>query len=688
MKRILCLLLALSLLLSGCAGTGEQATENRTEEAEETTVAQTQTPATVPALSPEEIAYNSLSERMRLACDLGIVTLEQLEEPGRICTGSEAAAMLQKVRMAKRGSESQVLSQVPGSVHADIEVTRFWMAQMMLISEREVYTSPIYEDYLENVQYMSWDCAGALSKESDAYFWHQNQWIVSENYGVTSHTNGNAKKKFDQWAEQDAVIAHAYVTGIADFLEGSWEVKEKPEEWIRYVDYGAPVCLEWALRAYDRTTGEKLMPWDEHMQVRPREKMTVEQAAETALRYYNHIPEEPQMLPYEEVPTYDETIITPDLLEKETSLPQVSSSQLPSQWKGITMKDLLYLDAREDQDAKVDHRIYEDEIQLIKDAGFNYVRILFDFEYFGSERGYAYYICVDPPEEGYFNEIHLKELDQIIAWCMERDIHVNLSCIGALGWTKSLNPGAPFASNRNAIPLAQQWETLARRYQGIPSTYLSFTLFENPQILHEQYYEAFFTTVAETIQSADPERCLIADISGNCTGESMAKLGVALSSRVDWPEDFSIHPSVSRNARDAWMAKASWPYEKNGQFCDGESAMQNRADGWVTPDAVAAVAAQYGAGYMVSQWAFSVEEGNSVLRERYSDETMQAYLKDLSETLARRGYGWCYGNWFSFAGIAAAYPAIGSTTYNKVGPAPLYVDDETFAWFREINGAL
>lgn len=111
-------------------------------------------------------------------------------------------------------------------------------------------------------------------------------------------------------------------------------------------------------------------------------------------------------------------------------------------------------------------------------------------------------------------------------------------------------------------------------------------------------------------------------------------------------------------------------------------------ESWIksAPADVAAVAEQYGVGFMVSRWAPFVSYGNSVRRDRFNDNMMQAYLMDMEQTMADRGYGWCYGNWFSFVGIGAAYPAVTSTTYTKINDAPLYVDDETFGWFRHING--
>lgn len=689
MKKVVSLWLVLTLVLSlvGCGSGGEKAPETVSEAA--VTVAETEAPTeetTEPTLSAEEVLYNSLTDRQKMAVDLGIVEIDLLEDLARICTGTEAAQLLQNARVLKRGSESVVLSQVKDSVHADIEVTRFWMAQMMHASEMEVYATPTSEDLLENILYLTWDCYGELSDEAMVYMTHQPQWIVSENWGVISHTNMNAKGKFDRWSDQDAVIAHGYMTGLTDFLECSWEVEDKPEDWVKFVDYGSPESAGWALLSYDKTNGEKLFAWNENMELRPREKVTVADAVEMTMRYYNSISEGPEMLAYADVPTYDKSIITDDLLTKQTTLPEASCQNLPKAWKGVTMEDLLYYN--DDGDAKTDQRIHENEIQLIKDAGFNYVRILFDFEYYMSEIPDQYYIFSDYPDEGMMNETHLKELDRIIAWCMERDIHVNLTCAGVVGWSKLGIPDSIFAKAKNAAPLAEQWQVLARRYAGIPNTYLSFTLYENPPIWQDAKFADFFGSVVEAIRGEDSDRCIIADLSLKATGESMAQLGVALSSRAALPGELEIDPQAVTAVTDKKIAATAWPCESGRTVYDGAVTMAFD-DGWIqsTPDSVAAVAQQYGVGFMVSQWAPYMSYGNSTRRERYTDEMMQAFLKDMTQTMEERGYGWCYGNWFGFVGFGAAYPAVRSTTYTKLNEAPLYVDNETFGWFREINGA-
>ncbi len=687
MKRTIALLLALAMLLSLTACTGSTPAETRDPEpapvvTEAPTEAPTTEPTTEPTLSPEEVLYNSLPDRVKQAVDVGIVGLDVLNDLTRICTGTEAAQMLQNARVLKRGVESVVLGQVKDSEHADIEVTRFWMAQMMYAAEMEYFAEPVSGEYLENIQYLVWDGISEINKRAGGYF-SQPWWLVGENYGTTSLTDANRKGKIHKWCDQDTVVGHGFVSSIADFHEINWEVKDKPEEWMQYVDYGSFEPIGFVVGFSDRTTGEKLMPLTEEFAFLPREKMTVEAVVEAALRYYNYFPEEAEMLAYADVPTYDRSIITDDLLAKETTLPEASCQNLPEAWKGVELRDLLYVG---DVDAKVDAKIYESEIQLIQDAGFNYVRILFEFEFYMSEVADSFHIDSKKPGEGMMNETHLKELDQIIAWCMERDIHVNLVCTDVIGWSDQAIPDAILSKTSNAKPMAEQWQVLARRYAEIPNTYLSFTLYDNPAIWQDSGFGKFFASVVEAIREVSPDRCIIADLSLKSTGESMAQLGVALSTRAVRPDDFEISPNASTAQTAGLFASAAWPYEAGGKVYDGAATMLTY-ENWITsaPDDVKAVAEQYGVGFMVSGWAPFVSHGNSVRRDRFNDDMMQAYLADMTQTMADRGYGWCYGNWFSFVGFGAAYPAITSTTYTKINNMPLYVDDETFAWFQKIN---
>ena len=123
---------------------------------------------------------------------------------------------------------------------------------------------------------------------------------------------------------------------------------------------GDIVVVSYALTRYDRTTGEKLMTWDAEKKLHFLEEMAVQEVVEVALRYFRTV-ESKKTVPYEEVATFDETIITPELLSRETTLPEASSSHLPTEWHGIYYT----------YSAKLEDHPLESDIQLIHEAGFN-----------------------------------------------------------------------------------------------------------------------------------------------------------------------------------------------------------------------------------------------------------------------------------------------------------------------------
>lgn len=108
MKKATSLLLVLTMVLSLFAGCGKPAAKETTAQVPAATLsAETAAPATEsttkPTLSPEELLYNSLTDRQRQAVDLGIVELSQMEDLERIVTVGEASAMLQKAYVHRTG---------------------------------------------------------------------------------------------------------------------------------------------------------------------------------------------------------------------------------------------------------------------------------------------------------------------------------------------------------------------------------------------------------------------------------------------------------------------------------------------------------------------------------------------------------------------------------------------------------
>ena len=652
MKRIVTLLLVVVMMLSlsGC-GSNDPVETAPAETVPVPTAEPTTEPTTEPTLSPEELFIQSLPEDQRQAYELGIVDLALLEEADRECTTAEAAEILQNIYRIKFGADSWILIHTVNEENAAQPVTRGWFMTMMYAADAEGLVGvDENKDYATNLQKLTKTHASSPVANT-LLGWYENR----GNVPVVSDTGE---------VQQMAAFYGKYP-------EASKLVADRK-------DFDGDISIiSYALTRFDRKTGEKIMTWDENRNLRFNETMTVQEVVETSLCYHNALEPKPDFIPYGEPMHYDESIITADLLAKETTLPEASCSYLPMEWHGVNLSET----------GQSDPLTQAHELDVIKKAGFNFVRFSFNAKYYHGrllERTYG----KDAHPDG-LNENRLKELDQLLAWCMERDIHLNLACNFSADWPGAFNEHLLIQDVSNAEALTGFWRTLAQRYADIPNTYLSFTLMDRSWGYSDEEHERFLTPVAEAVRSITPDRCLMAVAGeGFITGTGAAKLGLALSSACHWGSDFLFRRS-DMNGLKRIMEHAVWPYDEKGTFTDGNAVMSQAKDTWTktySPDYVAAVAQKYGVGYMVHNWGPRVINYGAVTETtRYSDEIMQAYLTDMTQTMEDRGYGWCYTDWMGSVGVAYCYPLVEDSTYTQVDDY-LWIDEEMSGWFREING--
>lgn len=624
--RIPALLLTAALSISLLSGFGLRSAESSASSAEQ----------------------SALSETLQQVCDLGIADEATLRRGDDICTQRETAAMLAQVHKLRYGTDSRYLND-PAVNDSDDAATRYYFAQAMYFSARETFDDVPYEDYY------SW--ADYCQQNEQPYMWPDSQII-----GV-------------DW---DGIVREC---GIWDICQDYDEIMNpaNAEDLMHLLHYGHGSAANYALVVYDRTDGDKVLSLDENRNFRPYETMTVAQVAEAALRYYNSFEPAAQMVPYEETAAFDPAIITPELLAKETALPDASCSSLPAEWHGVLMFDMGRVTCQA-LDNNPDKQIYEYEIQAVKDAGFNFIGLAFDFS-----------VLQGPVlEEGKLNETRLKQLDQVIAWCIQRDIHVDLRCSG-LGGIDQYDPFEDWVAwNATAInstdyagEFAALWKALAQRYAGIPNRYLSFNLLIEPESQSDEQYAAFFGPAVTAIREASPERCIIADIhSGGPTGRPMAEMGVALSYHAYGPREFCVLTPENQNDT-AYLNSVTWPYTAaDGITYDAEAALDTYFSGMGSAKELADIAREYGVGFMVGEFGVF---GSGLTRNRYPDETLYAYFKDMTDTMAEKGYGWCNGGWYGSLGIEVAYPVITNTTYQQIGDHACYIDQTILKWFQEFN---
>ena len=325
-----------------------------------------------------------------------------------------------------------------------------------------------------------------------------------------------------------------------------------------------------------------------------------------------------------------------------------------------------------------DKQLYESEIAAISNAGFNFIGLAIDFS-----------ILQGPvPEDQKINETRLQQLDQVIAWCMKYDIHVDLRCSGVGGCDLTTSFADWNDHNHNALnnsdeatAFAQVWGVLAHRYQDISNRDLSFNLLIEPEINTEEQYAAFFTPSIDAIRAASEQRCIIADIhSGGLTGISMAELGVALSYHLYEPRAFSdITVAVDSNELDDLIQNATWPYEDSqGNVYDAEACMNAPGYFNISANDLVALAKTYHVGVMIGEWGIF---GYGFENTRYTDTVFESFISDMTSCFEKADLGWCYGCGYGTTGIIVDAPILADAKYQKLDAAPGYIDLTCSKWF-------
>ena len=249
--------------------------------------------------------------------------------------------------------------------------------------------------------------------------------------------------------------------------------------------------------------------------------------------------QEIKYIPIEEVGTYNESIITPELLSSST-LPTLDKANLPY-WTGLILEDKLSVNFKDDRwDAYTGGSWYwnEDEIRYMAENGFNCVRACYSLSFLSN-----------PEDVTQINVSELEQLDELISWCIKYDMHLILSQAGLPGkwnswgsqwhedfdyWNTQENVGSNmelYTSKEMQDIYMQYYDMLAKRYQDIPNSILTFELaVENSVPDNDMELQAkVLGPVAEKIWSYTPDRIVIVNDSQRVVPEPLAEMGCCIS---------------------------------------------------------------------------------------------------------------------------------------------------------------
>lgn len=194
----------------------------------------------------------------------------------------------------------------------------------------------------------------------------------------------------------------------------------------------------------------------------------------------------------------------------------------------------------------------EEDFQMIRDWGFNFVRLPMDYRYWIKDGDWEQ-----------FEEEHLQYVDRAVKLGQKYGIHVHVCMHRCPGYTvaKPQEGTDLFTDPETQRVCAKHWAMFARRYRGIPNEQLSFNLFNEPPAVADEVYGRVAKILIEAIRREDPTRFILADGLGYGRGPVKSLVGipgVGQSTRGYTPMSISHYMA-------SWVgtptAKPVWPIQ-------------------------------------------------------------------------------------------------------------------------------
>ncbi len=179
---------------------------------------------------------------------------------------------------------------------------------------------------------------------------------------------------------------------------------------------------------------------------------------------------------------------------------EVADGRPGVRWRGFNLTEMLNLDWNPDAEG-----FKEEDFKTISGWGFNFVRLPLDYRYWikgGDRRNWDV-----------IDERGLGKIDAAVALGRKYGLHVQI-CLHRLPGYSAGTPQEPtdvFSDPESLRVACLHWNTLAKRYKGIPNSELTFNIVNEPKNVGEDKYLPVAKALIGAIRSADPERFVVSD---------------------------------------------------------------------------------------------------------------------------------------------------------------------------------
>lgn len=284
------------------------------------------------------------------------------------------------------------------------------------------------------------------------------------------------------------------------------------------------------IQCFSYGNGKTYFDYDENFSQNLGEALIREDAVKAVERLY----ETAQFAVYTPA-EYSKSTVSEEALRLAAQMPRATDKELPY-WTGYSLQGRSWCAGY-----GIGVRYEKEEIDVLAAQGFNFVRAPLDF--------HDIFRGTDTSE---VNEAFLQNMDRLIEYCAENGVHICFDLHDMPGFTTGGDDAKIRLFDDEALQriFVDFWTVLARRYQDIPSSLLSFNLLNEPhdkEELTDVVYSELMKKAIHAIRGVSEDRLIFVDMLE-------AVNGVPVYGMIDEHVVQTIHPYYLANGTREWPA--------------------------------------------------------------------------------------------------------------------------------------
>lgn len=317
-------------------------------------------------------------------------------------------------------------------------------------------------------------------------------------------------------------------------------------------------------------------------------------------------------------------------------------------WRGFNILDLFSTSVRWKEFFPMGDGVFsEEDFVMIKELGFNFVRVPMSYLYLGTG---AYGRTPDPER--------FALLDRAIELGQKYGIHVMPGfhrapgyCVTSASQFDTPEKGFLFTDDEELADFINWWRTIAERYADVPRDALSFNLVNEPMNIDDETYERTFLPVIEAIEAANPERLIQVEGSFVWEGSSITlrPAPASIAHRDNVVNSVHLyHPMTLTHYECPWatgmisedLEAPTWPLEPTLKPGVDRVLTGDDAKRW-DKEALRELLRPY---LDLSEAGHKVHVGEMGAYSKVAHDVYLAYAKDVVELLDEYGLGYAMWN--------------------------------------------